>query len=277
MASLVIASAIASAPARAVDTPVPGVRDSRVRTVAYDPTNVVRVIGAFRTSTQILFGPDEEIVNVALGDSIAWEVAPSGNILFLKPRENHPPTNLQVVTTKPGDKGTERRSYQFELSIKTDVTADDLSTFFAIRFSYPGDTAAAQARRYQEARQEHERKAANDTLATAAWEGPRNWKYLARGSRAVEPSEISDNGKLTVLRFPENMPIPAIYAVSAAGSETVVPRTVQGELVILHAVAAELRIRNGREVLSIINTAYDGRGVNPGTGTVSPAVVRTTR
>ena len=59
--------------------------------------------------------------------------------------------------------------------------------------------------------------------------------------------------------------------------ETVVPRTVQGELVILHAVAAELRIRNGREVLSIINTAYDARGVNPGTGTVSPAVVRTTR
>ena len=180
MASLVIAAAIASPPARAVDTPVPGVRDSRVRTVAYDPMNVVRVIGAFRTSTQILFGPDEEIVNVALGDSIALEVAPSGNILFLKPRENHPPTNLQVVTTKPGDKGTERRSYQFELSIKTDVTADDLSTFFAIRFSYPGDTAAAQARRNQEARQEHERKAANDTLATAAWEGPRNWKPWCR-------------------------------------------------------------------------------------------------
>src|SRR5262245_8633019 len=89
-----------ASPVLALQQPSPGQHDARVRTVTYDPTNVVRVNGVIRASTQVMFGEDEEVAHVAIGDSVAWEVAPAGSILFLKPREKHPPTNLQVVTTR---------------------------------------------------------------------------------------------------------------------------------------------------------------------------------
>ena len=87
--------------AYAGDTPRPGRADARIRTVDYDPDEVYRVTGVFRTATQVLFGEGETILHVALGDTVAWEVAPAANILFLKPREKAGPTNL-IVTTKQG-------------------------------------------------------------------------------------------------------------------------------------------------------------------------------
>ena len=70
-------------PVLALQQPAPGQRDARVRTVTYDPANVVRLNGVIRASTQIVFADDEEIAHVAIGDAIAWEVAPAGSILFL--------------------------------------------------------------------------------------------------------------------------------------------------------------------------------------------------
>jgi type IV secretion system protein VirB9 len=50
--------------------------------------------------------------HVALGDTVSWEVAVAGHILFLKPRERAGPTNLIVTTSRGG----ELRSYAFELT-----------------------------------------------------------------------------------------------------------------------------------------------------------------
>lgn len=122
-----------SEPTLALQQPSPGQRDARVRTVTYDPANVVKVNGVIRASTQVVFADDEEVAHVAIGDSVAWEVAPAGSILFLKPREKHPPTNLQVVTTRADGR---KRSYQFELSISETTLAD---SYFVVRFAYPGD------------------------------------------------------------------------------------------------------------------------------------------
>ena len=90
---LLMTLALGSAgPVLALQQPAPGQRDARVRTVTYDPANVVRLNGVIRASTQVLFADDEEVAHVAIGDAVAWEVAPAGSILFLKPREKHPPT-----------------------------------------------------------------------------------------------------------------------------------------------------------------------------------------
>ena len=37
---------------------------------------------------------------MASGDTVAWEIKPRGNILYLKAREENPPTNLQVATMR---------------------------------------------------------------------------------------------------------------------------------------------------------------------------------
>src|SRR3546814_13478131 len=54
-------------------------------------------------------------------------------------------------------------------------------------------------------------------------DGPRNLNYKVQGDSDLQPSEISDNGQFTVLRFPGNHEIPAIYLVRPDGSESLVP------------------------------------------------------
>lgn len=106
-------------------------------------------------------------------------------------------------------------------------------------------------------------------------EGPRNLNYKVQGSSDLQPSEISDNGQFTVLRFPGNHEIPAIYMVRPDGTETLVPFDVRDEFVVVHIVTAQLRLRRNREVLCIYNLAPTPYGIDHGTNTASPHVERT--
>ncbi|MGY3613929.1 P-type conjugative transfer protein VirB9 [Bradyrhizobium sp. USDA 10063] len=268
--ALLIALALGfGGPVLALQQPVPGQHDARVRTVTYDPANVVRLNGVIRASTQVVFADDEEIAHVAIGDAIAWEVAPAGSILFLKPREKHPPTNLQVVTTRPDGR---KRSYQFELSIAETTLAD---SYFVVRFAYPGDEI--ERRRIEAAARGAEREGAlidqTFDLHHHAY-GARNWRFSAQGSIDLEPEAVFDDGKETTFRFAGNREIPAIYLINSDRSESLVPKDVRGELVVVHATAREFRLRKGDNVLCVFNEAFDAVGVNPGTNTTSPSVER---
>lgn len=266
------AAAIAFSSAHALQEPKGGARDDRVKIVTYDPANVVKIVGVVRTSTQVQFAEDEEIAHVAIGDSVAWEVAPAGNILFLKPREKHPPTNLQVVTTKRDGR---KRSYNFELSIREGGSIGvGTGSYFMVRFSYPGDEAAQrEAERRAQAEVANAQTADNVIDFHAAY-GPRNWSYSAQGTNAIEPAAVYDDGKSTYFRFEGNMDIPSIYLVSTDGSENLVPKDVRGELVVVHAIGPQFVLRRGGDALCIFNEAYNPQGINPQTGTTSPSVKR---
>ena len=84
-----IGLALTSSAAQAERTPPPGTQDSRVRVVSYNPDEVYRIRGVFRTASQIVFAPGETIASVALGDTVSWEVAPAENVL-LSSRANRP-------------------------------------------------------------------------------------------------------------------------------------------------------------------------------------------
>ncbi|OYX07057.1 MAG: P-type conjugative transfer protein VirB9 [Sphingomonadales bacterium 32-68-7] len=241
----------------------------RVRFVAYDPANVVKVNGVIRASTQVIFAEDEEIAHVAIGDSIAWEVAPAGSILFLKPREKHPPTNLQVVTTRRDGR---KRSYQFELSI---AEASLRESYFVVKYSYPADEADRRRAENEARGQQREGAVIDQTFDLHQQYGARNWRFSAQGPADLEPDGVFDDGKVTSFRFAGNREVPAIYMVGSDGAESLVPKDVRGEVVVVHATAREFRLRRGSEVLCIFNEAFDAVGVNPGTGTTSPSVART--
>lgn len=266
---------LSATPAVAIQDPQAGTRDPRVRTVVYDEMNVVRVVGTLLASTQVVFGPEEEIAHIAVGDAAAWQVAPAANLLFLKPTELRGPTNMQVVTRRGSG---ERRSYQFELRARDGaVTADAGEAMFKVIFRYPDDERRAAAARVAEARAAATERLARDRLDVDHFYGPRNWRYSAQGSTAIEATEVSDNGRLTAFRFPVNAEVPAIYIVAPDGSEAIAPRTVRGELVLVHATAAQFRLRRGAEVLCVFNHGHDPLGQNPGTGTVTPEVAREVR
>lgn len=242
--------------------------DPRIREVAYAPGEVYRISGAFRTATQIVFSPQEVIRHAAIGDSVAWEVAAEGSVLFLKPRERHQATNLLVVTDRAG----EARHYAFELVARD--AGDRAPTAYQIRFRYPDDERAAAARRLAAETRAAEERLIGLELQQGAIEGPRNLAWSAQGAAALQPSEVTDNGRFTVLRFPGAQPLPAIFEVGEGGGERLIPYDVRGEFVVIHAVPRQLRLRRDGAVLCLFNDAHDARGAATGTGTSSPAVER---
>lgn len=257
--------------AHALEIPRGAQQDNRVRFVNYQPYNITRVVGSLRSSVQVEFAADEEIAHVALGNTVAWEVAPAGNILFLKPREKQPITNISIITTK---RDGSNRSYQLELTVRDGTVEAGQNTYFYVKFRYPGDEAEARRRRAQSRAQEAQARAADDVLALHEAYGPRNWQYSAQGSKALEPQSVYDNGKVTTFAFVGNQDMPAIYIENADGSESLVPKSVDGNLVMVHAISAKFILRSGKDVLCVFNEAYNRVGINPETSTTSPSVER---
>jgi type IV secretion system protein VirB9 len=259
----------AASPALAVETPTPGKADPRVRTIDYDPLQVVHITGVYRTATQILFGDSETILHVAVGDATAWEVAAEKNILFIKPKAAHGVTNL-IVTTQV-QSGAER-NYTFELTTEVKPRAESL---YVLRFRYPSDLKTAAAAMLSVEEQALQAKLTALKLERGVVEGVRNLAYTVQGAAPLQPSEVSDNGRFTVMRFPAGQPIPAVYEVTADGTESLVPFDVRGEFVVVHDTARQFRLRRGRDVLCIYNEGPTSWGVNLGTHTASPDVDRT--
>lgn len=260
--------------ALALEIPTGASQDSRVRFVNYQPYNIARIVGSLRSSVQVEFAADEEIAHVALGNSVAWEVAPAGNILFLKPRENQPVTNISVVTTR---RDGSTRSYQMELTVREGTVEVGQNTYFYVKYRYPADEAerrrqAAAARTVAAQAEE-----ADNVLGIHESYGPRNWRYSVQGSQALEPQSVYDNGKVTTFAFVGNQEMPAIYIENSDGTESLVPKSVDGNLVLAHAVSRKFILRRGGDVLCVFNEAYDRVGINPETGTTSPSVERVTR
>jgi type IV secretion system protein VirB9 len=268
--SVIGAAAISLAPhpAFASETPVPGAKDARVRNVNYDPDQVVAIVGSFRHAIEIQFGPGETVTQAALGDTVSWQIAPVGNIVFLKPRERAGGTNLIVVTNANGTP----RTYHFNLKLGTGAT------MYGVRFRYPREERAVAALQVQLAQAETA-KAIETNITTAALdhaviEGTRNLNYTVQGDSALQPTEISDNGEFTVLRYPGHADIPSIFAVDVDGTEAIVPYDVREDFVVIHAVYRQLRLRRGTAVLCIYNEAPPRNDRGDRTGTVSNVVER---
>lgn len=275
LATILALLALAPTPALAAETPRPGSADPRIKTIDYDPQQVVRIVGRFRTATQIRFAADETILHVAIGDTSGWEVAPETNILFAKPTFARAPTNL-IVTTRT--EAGETRHYTFELTTRTGGAGQaGPETFFVVQFRYPQDEKLQLQRALSAEAQALEQRVLQLKLDRGVLEGPRNLAYALQGSTAIAPSEVTDNGRFTVLRFPGAQPVPAVYAVGPDGEEALVPFDVRGEFLVVHLTALQLRLRKGRAVLCIFNLAYSAAGRPLGTGTAAPDVDRALR
>ena len=87
---------------------------------------------------------------------------------------------------------------------------------YAIRSYYAEVRRAVTAAQKVQAQEE----AAKARLANSvAASGTRNWKFLAAGSTDLQPSEVYDNGEMTVLTFARQTRLPAIYLVGTDGEE----------------------------------------------------------
>lgn len=266
-----IIAILAPWPAPALEIPTSAQQDNRVRFVSYQPYNITRIVGTIRSSVQVEFATDEEIAHVALGNTVAWEVAPAGHILFLKPRENQPATNISVVTTR---RDGSKRSYQMELVVRDGSVDAGQNTYFYVKYRYPADDAKRKRLEEQARKRAAEAGYADQVLGIHEQYGQRNWRYTAQGNTTIEPQAVYDNGKVTTFAFSGNQEMPVIYVENSDETESLVPKTVQGDLVVVHAISRKFILRRGSDMLCIFNEAYSPGGFDPGTNTTSASVER---
>lgn len=263
--------------AAAEQNPTAASKDARMRVVTYDPKQVVRLSTAIGSALVISFSADEKVTAVAVSNSNDLMANPRDNFLFMKAKAALPPQPVAVLTSGP--RGLRR--YIFEVESRTELASGNRSgIYYSVEFVYPADRAEAQAVADVQRTAAEESQRIREQMKNVPQEpltGTKNWRYVARGSRTLVPTEVFDNGTSTAFRFPGSMRIPSLFRINSDGREAAVSYHLSGDYVIVDSVASGWRLRDGNTVLCLWNRAYDRIGRSPSTNTSSPRVARMTK
>lgn len=227
----------AASPSQGALVPRPGSGDPRIYVVDYDPAQVVELRATMGYQTFIEFAADEHIENVAVGDATGWQITPNraANLLFVKPMNEVPTTNMTVVTNY--------RHYSFELSVRPHALSGDRSIVYTLRFQYP-DVAVATV-----------------TAKPTAPEPPplpkvTNAAYSYDGSIKIVPARVFDDGHATYFEFRDGEAYPAIFSMDADKNEAVVNTYMRSGYVVADMVARGFVLRQGADVTHIYNDGF---------------------
>lgn len=223
----------------------PAQADNRLVEVRYDAAKVYRVEGRPKVQATIRFGDDENIENVAVGDSNAWQITPNqrANLLFVKPLLARATTNMTVITNK--------RTYLFDL-----VASPAAQPLYVLSFKYPdasktktdGPAAAGV-------------QIASNSAAPPAAEAPSasvdpadlNFAWSRSGDQKLLPENIFDDGEATFLTWPEGRSVPAILITDAKGTEGPVNFTVRGSTIVVEGVPPRIVLRAGKDKATVVH------------------------
>jgi len=215
-------------------------QDARLVERLYDPAKVVRIDGRTKVQATIAFAEDERIENVAIGDSEAWQVTPNkrANLLFIKPLAPAARTNMTVVT--------DRRTYLFDL-----IASPKAQPIYVLRFTYPPEPEQEQPVLAGSANAA-EMAAATDPYAVVD-PAQLNFEWARKGDRNLLPSRSYDDGNATFLTWPDGQPVPAILIKDHEGTEGPVNFTVRGNVIVVDGVPAEIVLRSGDSLATLVN------------------------
>jgi len=253
-------------------TPAFGEFDPRVRVVPYNKHDVTKLVTFFGVSSHIQFSKSESILDIATGDPTAWELIPRVNNLYIRPLAENPDTNLTIVTNK--------RTYQFALftakrSEKDKTAWQDPNLIYSLSFSYDDEDEAAEKALQAEIDLQEKLNQTQEALSNQS-NIIENIDYWVAGSAEISPTKAKDDGRFIYLTFSNNRDIPSIYEVNEFGEEFLINSNVDGNIVIIHRMVKQLRLRKGNYVACLINRSFDlNGGKDNTTGTISTEVVRT--
>ena len=209
--------------------------DHRIRVMVYNPDDVFKYNGYYGYQANIEFAEDETVENISLGDTIAWQIIPSGRRIFLKPMEPEATTNMTVITNK--------RMYYFELHAHEATDINDPDMVFTVRFLYPDDSNGAVVTHYS-ANREPDLNQPEDY----------NFDYTISGSNVIAPIKIFDDNEFTYFQFRnKNAVIPAFFIVDKDGKEEVVNYRVAGTYIVVERVTSRYTLRHGNDITCVFN------------------------
>lgn len=210
----------------------------------------------------------------------------AGNFVYLKPLRQLDPQPLFIQTSRTGEDGKlQMIPYTFVLLTKPADAASNSNiwastpTVWSVTFTYPARIKAAQVAAW--IRQKHVADEAQQKLAEMTKGAPvavsshDNVRYGYRGSAAVRPDAVWDDGRSTFLRYNGNRRIPNVYNRLPDGHESIPavspePDATGNTLRIAHT-EAKWFMRDGDEAGCVFDLGPDPDGRS--TATIADARV----
>jgi len=259
-----ICAALLQGLALAETIPPKGAVDPRVRVVAYNADDVVKLQGFVGYQIHLQWASGEEFVSLGSGDTGGFDIGTEKNHFFIKPKQERVGTNLTVLTN--------RRAYQFDYSVaKAPPNAAALKNMvYSVRFIYPQDEARLAAA-------ELERQRTESYFVQTQGDRARNSDYWFCGSTSLKPLVAYDDGVSTRIKFAARGEFPAIFVKNEDESESLLNFNVDRDEVVIHRVARRFVLRRGQLVGCVVNKSFDGGSERQNNNTVVPGVHRQTR
>jgi P-type conjugative transfer protein TrbG len=182
----------------------------------------------------LVLEPGETIVNVAVGDSVRWLIAPASSggtdsstpHVLVKPTEAGLRTNL-IVTTN-------RRTYYLTL------VSSYNNPMLRIGFLYPQDPQQAFATAAVG------RGVRPDTPLAETAIDKLDFNYRLSGDRGLQPVRVFNDGTHTYLQMPQGLrDVPVLFVVGSDGSDTLVNYRYTGQYYVVDGVPAGIALVEG--------------------------------
>ena len=202
---------------------------------------MIPIRGTALTTTQIVFGDNEEVLDIEGGDTSAWMVTyhPHTNMVFVKPSSFGSDSNITVITN--------RHHYYFHVTNHKTIDKSQASETYAVKVLYP------------EAPKVQSPPATSSSPGRGSVTSKKeaknlNWNYRFSGSPELVPLHVFDDGKFTYFELARNAPVPAIFAVDdKRGKEMTVNTRHEKQYIVVQRLAPQFTLRNGGMVTSVFN------------------------
>lgn len=215
--------------------------DTRIRVMVYSPDDIFKYTGYYGYQASIVLDPEEEVVNISMGDTTAWQIVPNGHRIFIKPIDDDATTNMTMITNK--------RTYFFELYADEAQDIRDPDMVFTVRFIYPDEEDEDAIRTYSSI------TSGPDMTSPEKY----NFNYSISGYEDIAPIKIFDDGEFTYLQFRNvNSSMPAVFAIEDDLRETMVNSRLDTEnnMIIIEQVFKKIALKLDRKVVCIFNESF---------------------
>ena len=234
---------------------IPTTIDSRIKTIVFNPNEVIELTFHYGFQSFIEIEEDEEIKIISLGESFPWKITPVGKRIFIRPTQINANTNMTIITSK--------RTYMFQLKSDSYEGKGDEELIYSVRFFYPDESIklpSAGALKYSDFKNlgdktedELESVLSNFKKGTML-----NFDYsMAGGDKAnkIKLLKAFDDGINTYFEFSDKVNLPAIYVVDINGKETNIKYIFDGPYVVVTGVHMQFSLRITDEIVCVFNNS----------------------
>lgn len=235
-----------------VDTPT--TMDSRIKTIVYNPNEVIELTFHYGFQSFIELNDDEEISVISLGEAYPWKITEVGKRIFIRPTQINANTNMTIITSK--------RIYMFQIRSDSYEGKGDEELIYSVRFFYPdqkikipnssGLDYASTTNLGDKSKEELDNVLNNFKRGTVL-----NFDYsmTTKGNKVIKLLKAFDDGINTYLEFEDRTTIPAIYVVDLNGREANVKYIFDGPYVVISGVHMQFSLRVTDNIVCVFNNS----------------------